>query len=145
MTRSSYAAGQLHRRAARAHGRAGRLRPPCDRGDAPCYSRAWRSRAARRVRLTHPGRDAGAPLPDPLERAAEAPGAEAPARLFPLDPRPRPLPRQRVLPARVPRSRLPPDPDRAQDARGAEYSRVAPPARREAARARARDRTDRLR
>ena len=49
---------------------------------------------------------------------------EPPDRLRVLDPRPRPLPRQRLLPARVARRRLPSDPDRDQDARGAR-----PPAR----------------
>src|SRR6266508_291486 len=119
MTRSSYAGGQLNRRAAREHGGGERLRPPCDHGDTPCYSRAWRSRTAARLRGTDFGRDAAAPLPHPFERTAEAARAQPAARLFVLDSRTGALPRQRLLPARVDRGSLPFDPDRAEDARGA--------------------------
>src|SRR6266545_7835583 len=98
MTRSSYAAGQLHRRAARAHGGTECLRPPCDDGDTPCDSRARRGAAARGLRLADLGGHAAAPLPHPLERAAEAARAEAAARLLAFDPGTGALPRQRLLP-----------------------------------------------
>src|SRR5438093_12260208 len=103
MTRSSYARGQLNRRAARAHGGGECLRPPCDDGDAPCYSRAWRSRAPRRLRHARRRADAAAAVPHPFERTAEELRAQPPARLLVLDPRPRALPRERLLPARVDR------------------------------------------
>src|SRR6266540_2735939 len=138
MTRSSYAAGQLHRRAARAHGGTECLRPPCDDGDTTCYSRARRSRAAGRLRVALAPGNAGAPLPDPLERAAEAARAQPPARLLVLDARTGTLPCQRLLPARVDRGCLPSDPDGAEDARGARHPGLAARARREAARARPR-------
>src|SRR3954468_11206678 len=144
MTRSSYACGQFNRRAARAHGGGERLRPPCDDGDAPCYSRAWRSRAARRLRSAERRADAAAAVPHPLERAAEKLRARPAARLLVFDPRPGALPRQRLLPARVDRRGVPADPDRAEDARGARHSRLAARARGETAWARPRDRPDRL-
>ena len=50
---------------------------------------------------------------------AEALRDAAPDRHLVLDPRPRPLPRQRLLPAGEPRRRLPPHPGRAEDARAA--------------------------
>src|SRR2546430_15061220 len=98
MTRSSYAGGQLNRRAARTHGGAECVGPPCDGGDTPRYSRAWRSGAAGWLRPALAGGDPAAPLPNSLERAAEAVRDQAAAGLLPFDPWPRPLPRQRLLP-----------------------------------------------
>ena len=46
-------AGQLDRRAARAHGGGERLRPSCHDGDAPRSTRAWRGRASRGLRRAH--------------------------------------------------------------------------------------------
>ena len=46
---------------------------------------------------------------------------QAAARLLAFDSRPRPLPRQRLLPARVDRRGLSPDPGRDEDARGARH------------------------
>src|SRR5204863_8114193 len=107
MTRSSYAGGALDRRTARTHGGGECLRPPCDDGDAPCYSRAWRSRAARRLRSAERRADAAAAVPHPLERAAEELRDRPPARLLVFDPGPGALPRQRLLPARVDRRGVP--------------------------------------
>ena len=85
-----------------------------------------------------------APVPDPLDRAAEDP-RDAPAdRLLALDSRARALPRQHLLSARRPRRRLPADPGQDQDARPARPPGAAQRARRQAARARARHRADRL-
>ena len=86
-----------------------------------CVEKSSGSRSSRRSRRS---RHAAAPLPHPLERAAEALRAEAPAGLLALDPRARPLPRQRLLPARVDRRGLSSHPHRDQDARGA---RASPP------------------
>ena len=61
-----------------------------------------------------PDIDARADLPHHDDRAAEAAGAQPPARLRVRHPRPRPLPRQRLLPARVDRRRVPHDPHRHQ-------------------------------
>ena len=76
-----YAAAHFHRRPARADGRARRVRPARhgrEPAGVPC-ARAHRAR--RRLRAAHRGRHACAPLPHPLERAAEELRAEAPARL----------------------------------------------------------------
>src|SRR5262249_58146446 len=101
MTRSSYARGQLDRRAARTHGGGERLRLACDDGDAPCCSRARGNGATRGLRRAHARRDAAVAVSDPLERAAEALRAQPPARLLVLDSGSRALPCQRLLPARV--------------------------------------------
>ena len=61
--------------------------------------------------------DARPALPDPLDRAAEGARDAAPHRHGVLDPRRRPPARQRLLPARDARRRLPHDPDRHQVAR----------------------------
>src|SRR5689334_8167088 len=111
MTRSSYARGQLNRRAARTHGGGECLRPPCDHGDAPRYSRAWRSAAPRGLRTAQRRADAATALPDSFERAAEAFRDQPAARLLVLDAGSGALPRQRLLPARVDRRRIPTDPD----------------------------------
>ena len=94
---------------------------------------------------TDGGRDARPRLPDRLDRAAEAARDEAPARLLVLGSGPRALPRQRLLPAREHRRRVPHDPGADQDARGAEPARAPLRARRQAARPRPRHRPDRLR
>ena len=65
-------------------------------------------------------------------------------RLLPLDSRPRALPRQHLLSARGRRRRLPAHPGQDQDARAARHSDAALRARRQAPRARARHRADRL-
>ena len=83
-------------------------------------------------------------LPDHDDRAAEAPRAEPAARLRLRHPRARPLPRQRLLPAREPRGRVPHHPHRHQVARGAEAAVLAARVHDEAARARARHRPDGL-
>src|SRR4051794_10380490 len=145
MTRSSYARGQLNRRAARAHGGGECLRPPCDDGDTPGYSRAWRSRATPRLRPARRRADAAAPLPHPFERTAKELRAETPARLLVLVARSRALPRERLFPARVDRRRVSPHSHRVEDARGARHPRLPARARGEAARTRARDGPDRLR
>ena len=62
---------------------------------------------------------------------------QAPARLRLRDPRARPLPCQRLLPARVARRRVPHDPRRDQVARGARAAPRAPRVHDEAARPRA--------
>ena len=62
-----------------------------------------------------------------------------------LDPGPRPLPRQRLLPARGARRRLPRHPGGAEDARGARPAALARRAGDAAARPRPRHRPDRLR
>ena len=93
----------------------------------------------------HVRRDAHARLRDPLDRAAEAARDEAPARLLVLRAGPRALPRQRLLPARERRRRVPPDPGPDPHARRAAHARAALRPVREAARPRARDRPDRLR
>src|SRR3954452_1932895 len=145
MTRSSYACGQFNRRAARAHGGGECLRPPCDDGDAPGGSRAWRSRATRRLRLARRGADTATPLSHPLERTAEELRAETPARLLVLVARSRALPRERLFPARVDRCRVSPHSHRVEDARGARDPRLAARAGGEAARPRPRYGPDRLR
>ena len=83
-------------------------------------------------------------LPDSLDRAAEVPRDEAPARLLLLDSRPRALPRQRLLPAHERRSRLPADPADDQVARAARDAAAALRALRQASRAHPRHRPDRL-
>ena len=71
--------------------------------------RARAHRAPRGLRAARRRGHAAALLPDPLERAAEAPRDQAPARLRVLDSRRRALPRQRLLPARGGRRRVPSD------------------------------------
>ena len=133
------------RRAAHPDGRARRLRPPPRRRLAARDARERPARAASGRPEDRARRDAHAHLRNPLHRAAEAARDEAPARLLVLDPRPRPLPRQRVLPADERRRRVPADPGADQDARGAPDARAPLRAGRQAARPRARDRPDRLR
>ena len=66
------------------------------------------SRALRRRRRADRRGHARPALPHPLDRAAEAARDQPPARLRALDPGRRPLPRQRLLPARDARRRVPP-------------------------------------
>ena len=112
------------RRPARADGRARRFRPSRHGRQPARVPRARAHRARRRLRAVHAGRHARAALSHPLERAAEALRAEAPARLRVLDAGPRPLPRQRLLPARSRRRSVPSHSAGDQVARGAR-----PPAR----------------
>ena len=65
------------------------------------------------------GRHPAAPLPDPLDRAAEAARGRPADRPLVRDLRRRPLPRQRLLPAERRRRRVPPDPLQDPHARGA--------------------------
>src|SRR5918912_761251 len=97
----------LNRCAARAHGGAGRLGPARDCGNGAVRPRARHAPAGRGRGAADPRRHAPAPLPDPLDRAAEEPRGRAPDRHGLLDPGPRALPRQRLLPARRARRRLP--------------------------------------
>src|SRR3954471_24007179 len=133
------------RRSARADGGAERVGSARDRWRAPSCARARQARAPAGNPAADPRRHAAAALPDPLHRAAEAPGARAPDRPRALDSGPRALPRERLLAARVARGSLPPDPDGDQDARGARHPVGAPRPDRSPARARARHRPDRLR
>src|ERR671923_77314 len=126
-------------------GGAGRLRSAPERGCAAHATRARGDEPARGVRQAHAERDPAAPLSGPLERAAEAARDRPAARPLARGAGPRPLPRQRLLPARVARSRVPPHPRAAEDARGAAPARDAARVRGPAARARPRHGPDRLR
>src|SRR5436190_2306632 len=141
----AYAAHLFNRRSARADGRAQRVRPARDHRHAAGHARAREHRAPRRLRAADGRGYAAAALPGPFERAPGAARDQAAARFLPLDSRPRAVSRQRVLPARVPRGGLPADPRRAEDARGAGPSRVAPSVGGEAARNRPRHRPDGIR
>ena len=83
-------------------------------------------------------------LLDPHRRPAPAPGDQLAARLRLLDPRPRALPRQRLLPARRDRRGLPSDPVRADLDRRARAARGGARVHAPPARLRARHRSDRL-
>ena len=83
-------------------------------------------------------------LPHHDDRAAEADGAQPPARLRLRDPRARPLPRQRLLPARVDRGRVPHHPHGDQEPRGARPAVEPARVHGQASRPRARHRPDRL-
>ena len=104
------------------------------------------SRAAERLRSPErPRTPSGCSTGSSRRSSRSTSRTEAPARLLVLAPRPRALPRQRLLPAREPRRRLPHHPDRAEDARS---SSACPPVLQElhdeAARPRPRHRPDRL-
>ncbi len=121
-----------------------RVRPPPDGRLAAGDPRQRPPRAPVGSRDAAAGGDPDARVPDPLDRAAED-ARDAPAdRLLALDSRPRALPRQHLLSARGRRRRLPAHPGHDQVARAARPARAALRARREAARARARHRADRL-
>ena len=120
------------------------VRPPPHGGVASGRPAARSHPAAGGLPGPRPGHDAGADLPDHHHRAAEADGAQPPARLRLRDPRPRPLPCQRLLPARVDRSRVPHHPDGHQEPRGARPAVEPPRVHRQASRPRARHRADRL-
>src|SRR5207244_6254879 len=141
----AYAALVLNRRSARADGLAQRVRLARDHRYATRDPGARRAAAPPGHRAAQRRGHAAAPVPDPLERAAEAPRDQAAARLLALDSRPRALPRQRVLPEGIARCGAPAPSPGAEDARGARDPLFAPPARREAARNRPRHRADRLR
>ena len=122
----------------------GRLRPPRHRGVGAA--------AAHRGRLA-PLEDSSPslrrrPRPSlsrPFDRAAEAARDRPAGRLLLFGPGPRPLPRQRLLPARQPRRRLPPRAEVDQvGRRSSAFPRRSASSRR-AARPRPRDRPDRLR
>ena len=83
-------------------------------------------------------------LLDPHDRAAPPPRERPPARLRLRRAGPRPLPRQRLLPAQRGRRRLPPDPERDRPDRRARPARRRARARPPPARPRARHRPDRL-
>ena len=120
------------------------LRPAPELGRAPDRPRSRQTGAARGLPEAVLHRHARDHLLDPHRRPAPAPGDRLAAGLRLLDPRPRPLPCQRLLPARRDRRGLPPDPLRP------DLDRRARPARRrarvhaQAARLRARHRPDRL-
>src|SRR6266516_4082039 len=116
----------FNRRFARADGGAERVRSAHHRGRAPGRTRARAPRAAPGDPAPDGGDEPAAPLPHPLDRAAEAARDQPSDRPRSLDSRPRALPRERVLAARSPGCRLSPDPDRDQDARGARHP-VEPP------------------
>src|SRR6185437_11677984 len=80
------------RRSARADGGAERVGSARDRWRAPGGARARQARAPAGNPAADPRGDAAAALPDPLHRAAEAPGARAPDRPRALDSGPRALP-----------------------------------------------------
>ena len=92
----------------------------------------------------HADRHARDRLRDPQLLAAPAAGDRLADRLRLLDPGPRALPRQRLLPARHDRRGVPPDPDRDGPDREARPAAGHPRVRAQAARHRARHGPDRL-
>ena len=133
----------LDRRPAHRDGRAQCVGPPPDgrrAGGDPCQRAA---RAPGESRHAHARPAPHAPLPDPLDRAAEGP-RDAPAdRLLALDSGSRASASTPTFSGR-PRRRLPAHPGHDQDARAARPAGAAHRVRREAARPRARHRADRL-
>src|SRR5829696_6746848 len=110
-------------------GRTQRVRPPPDRGLATYGPRQRASPPDGELSGTVTGRHAPASVPHPQHRAAEAPRDRPPDRPLVLDPRRRAVPREHLLAARKPRGRIPHDPRRAQDTRGARSPELALPAR----------------
>ena len=113
-------------------------------GAQPTRARARAADAAGGVPEADRQRHARDRLLDPHRRAAPAPGDRLAAGLRLLDPRPRPLPRQRLLPARRDRRGLSPDPVRADLDRRARAAARCARVHAQAARLRARHRPDRL-
>ena len=135
----------LNRRPSREDGRGRRVRPASRRRLAGRNAPARPHRAHPRRDPAHAGGSARPDLRHPQHEPAEGPRSRPPARLRLRGPRARPLPRQRLLPARERRRCVPPHPRAHPHARGAQDARAPLRPVREAARARARDRPDRLR
>ena len=136
--------GHRFRRAADGGRLPPRLGSAPERRGAPDRARARAADAAGGLSEAVPGRHARDRLLDPHRRSAPAPGDELAAGLRLLRPRPRALPRQRLLPARRDRRGLPPDPGRADLDRRARTARRGARVHAPPARLRARDRPDRL-